>query len=121
MHDLYREHILEHYKHPQNYGHLKKSDGSIDDLNSTCGDKIHLEIQYKGNKISDIVFEGSGCAISMASASLLTDAVKGKTKKQIEKLTYQDIYNLLEIEVSPARANCALLPLAALKKLIQKK
>ncbi|OGY80008.1 MAG: SUF system NifU family Fe-S cluster assembly protein [Candidatus Kerfeldbacteria bacterium RIFCSPHIGHO2_02_FULL_42_14] len=120
MHNLYREYILEHYKHPQNFGHLHKKDISVDERNSTCGDTLHLEIRFNTQgSVEDIAFTGDGCAISRASTSLLTEAVKQKTKKEIAQLTHKEVYDLLGVPISPGRAQCALLPLQALRKVLQ--
>jgi nitrogen fixation NifU-like protein len=116
--DLYREEILDHYKHPRNFGHLPQASivGTAD--NVSCGDTISLEIALTGAKgeeiISDIRFSGTGCAISQASASLLTEHVKGKTVGEIRKLTPEHIYELLGVTLTPSRVKCALLSYEAL-------
>lgn len=119
MHDIYREHILEHYKHPQNFGVLKKKDIAVDERNSTCGDTLHLEIHFDAQgRVDDIAFTGESCAISRASTSLLTETVKKKTRQAISKLTHKEVYALLGVPISPGRAQCALLPLQALRKAV---
>jgi len=119
---MYREQILEHYKHPLNQGKLEPADARHHDLNPLCGDEIEvfLKIEKKGKRaedavIADIRFTGQGCAISTASASLLTDSVKGKTLDQIKALTRDDVFALLGVPVSAARVKCALLSLKAIK------
>jgi nitrogen fixation protein NifU and related proteins len=84
--DLYQEMILEHYKSPRNFGVLESADRVAHGDNPLCGDKIALTVKLKGEVIEDIKFKGSGCAISTASASLMTEAVKGKTKADAEAL-----------------------------------
>jgi nitrogen fixation NifU-like protein len=84
--DLYQEMILEHYKSPRNFGVLEGADRVAHGDNPLCGDKIALTVKMAGDRIEDIKFKGSGCAISTASASLMTEAVKGKTKAEAETL-----------------------------------
>lgn len=117
--DVYREIILDHYKHPHNFGHLKHPSAAGTLFNSACGDKITMEIAIdeKGN-VRDIRFSGEGCAISQASASMLTDMVKGKTTKEIMKLTSADVFSLLETELTASRVKCAVLPLEVLQKTV---
>ncbi len=113
--DLYREIILDHYKHPRNFGHLDKPDVVMEEGNVTCGDRIVMEIEYKGT-IEDIRFNGEGCAISQASASMLTEKVKGMNKKQMRKLSRIDIEEMLGTTLTPSRVKCATLPLEVLQK-----
>ena len=113
--DLYREIILDHYKHPRNFGHLDKPDVVMEEGNVTCGDRIVMEIKYKGT-IEDIRFNGEGCAISKASASMLTEKVKGMNKKQMRKLSRIDIEEMLGTTLTPSRVKCATLPLEVLQK-----
>lgn len=79
LRDLYQEVILDHNKHPHNFGELADADRHADGFNPLCGDKLVVYVNLHGDTITDVRFEGSGCAISKASASLMTDAVKGKT------------------------------------------
>ncbi len=116
--DIYREKILAHYKNPQNFGRIKNPDASLEEGNPLCGDKIGMEVQIEDKKIKEIAFWGEGCAISQASASLLTEKVKGQSLEETKKLTKDDILNLLGIELSPARLKCALLPLEVLQKVV---
>lgn len=125
--DIYREQILDHYKNPRNFGHLDKPDVVVEEGNVTCGDKIVIEIKVKSYKskvksvIGEIAFSGEGCAISQASASMLTEKVKGMTKVQILKLTSKDIINMLGTTLTPSRTKCALLSLEVLQKAVQMK
>jgi nitrogen fixation NifU-like protein len=84
--ELYQEVILDHYKGPRNFGVLADATGAAHGDNPLCGDKIALTIKLNGETIEDLKFKGSGCAISTASASLMTEAVKGKTRAQAEAL-----------------------------------
>lgn len=115
--DIYREIILDHYKHPHNFGHLQKPSATHTLFNSACGDKITMEVKIdkKGN-VTDVRFSGEGCAISQASASMLTDMIKGKTKEEIMELKSSDIFSMLQTELTVSRVKCAVLPLEVLQK-----
>ncbi|MBI4991341.1 SUF system NifU family Fe-S cluster assembly protein [Candidatus Gottesmanbacteria bacterium] len=121
MDDIYRENILDHYKNPRNFGKLKNPTASFSLYNSACGDKIEIQLKMKNEKlkiIEDIRFSGEGCAISMASASMLTEKVMRKNIHEIKKLNTQDILDMLGITLTPTRLKCALLPLEVLQKAI---
>jgi nitrogen fixation protein NifU and related proteins len=115
---IYQEIILDHYHNPHNFGSLKSPTKKNQTLNPSCGDKITMEVVDKSGKVVEIAFSGEGCAISMASASMLTDFAKGKSLEELKKLTPDSIISMLGIEVSASRLKCALLPLEALKKLV---
>jgi len=116
MDDLYRELILDHYKHPHNYGTLEPADISYEDDNPLCGDRIRIDIRLDGeNRVSDVRFSGKGCAISQASASMLTDEIKGKTLEELRHFSKEDLLDLLGVPLSPVRLKCALLSLKVLK------
>ena len=117
--DIYRELILDHYKNPHNFGHLPHPDSVIEEGNVTCGDRIIMEINVnKKKEITDIKFSGEGCAISQASASMLTDKVKGLNVEKILKLASSDIIDMLGTTLTPSRTKCATLPLEVLQKAI---
>ncbi|MEK6888268.1 MAG: Fe-S cluster assembly sulfur transfer protein SufU [Candidatus Aenigmatarchaeota archaeon] len=113
--DMYADIILDHYKNPHNYGVPNKRDAERRESNPLCGDVITVYLTIENNMVEDVHFVGSGCAISKAAASLLTDEIKGKTLDEIKKLDKQDALELLGIEISPARMKCALLGLKTLK------
>lgn len=113
--DIYQENILDHYKNPRNKGHIDNPTYSASDLNPFCGDKIQISLKVKDNNVQDIKFDGVGCAISLASASILTDLVKGKNLREVRQLTKQDLLDELGIKLSAIRIKCALLPLKVLK------
>jgi nitrogen fixation protein NifU and related proteins len=115
MADLYREQILEHYQNPSNYGTLDDPDITFEDSNPLCGDKVRIDINVKDGKIDEIRFSGRGCAISIASASILTEMVEGQSLESVKELSAQDILDELAIPISPARVKCALLGLKVLK------
>ena len=116
MDDLYRDEILEHYRNPHNFGILESPTTAKEGANPLCGDRITLMlgIDEQGN-VSDVAFTGRGCAISQASASMLTDEIKGKPLDEIAQLGKADVLDNLGIEISPARLKCALLSLKVLK------
>ena len=119
--DIYREAILDHYKHPHNFGHLVKPDAKVEEGNVTCGDRIIIELKVKSAKskvIEDIRFSGEGCAISQAAASLLTDKVKGMKTADVMKLAARDMTNLLGTTLTPSRTKCATLSLEVLHKAV---
>ncbi|OGO37402.1 MAG: SUF system NifU family Fe-S cluster assembly protein [Chloroflexi bacterium RBG_16_56_8] len=115
MDDLYRELILDHYQHPHNHGEIPGADISYEDSNPLCGDKIRIDIKLKDNVVEDVKFNGKGCAISQASASMLTDELIGKSLDDIKKMDKQFILDLLGIPLGPTRIKCALLPLKVIK------
>lgn len=114
---MYREEILEHYRSPQNFGRLEQFDVSSKQLNPFCGDEITLYVTWgKGdNMVEHVGFEGVGCAISIAAASMLTDFMRRKTKKELTKFAENDMLSLLGIEVSETRKKCALLAFSVLQ------
>ena len=116
---MYREHILELYKNPSNFGEMKKPTHKHKEYNSYCGDELTFQLKVKDNKVEDAKFNGSGCVISMVSASMLTEKLKGMTLNEIKKLNKEDIVKLLKIKINPARLKCALLPLDAVKGAIK--
>jgi nitrogen fixation protein NifU and related proteins len=114
--DIYREIILDHYRNPRNKGRLPNPDVSIHDSNPLCGDEIDMHLKVEEDKIKDIKFEGMGCAISQASASMLTEMVLNKPLKHVKDLVKEDILeNIGLTNLGPARIKCALLSLKVLK------
>lgn len=117
MDDLYREVILDHYKNPRHHGKLDPHDFSYEDENPLCGDQLRIDVRLdeSGQHVAEVAFSGRGCAISQASASLLTEHIEGKTLDEVKALTKDDILDLLGIELGPVRLKCALLSLKVLK------
>jgi nitrogen fixation NifU-like protein len=115
MDDLYRDYILEHYRRPHNFGVLEAPTAKYEGANPLCGDRITMMLGIQDGKVAEVAFTGRGCAISQASASLLTDEVKGKSVEEVSKLTSEDLLDLIGIEISPARLKCALLSLDTLE------
>jgi nitrogen fixation NifU-like protein len=114
MDDLYRDYILEHYRHPHNFGVLETPTIKYEGANPLCGDRITMMLGISDGIVKEVAFTGRGCAISQASASLLTDEIKGKTVEEVEKMTPDDVLDLIGVEISPARLKCALLSLDTL-------
>ncbi len=116
MDDLYRELILDHYRDPRNKGLLDPADLAYQDDNPLCGDRIHLTLRLNGdNRVEAVGWDGEGCAISMASASMLSERIEGKTLDELRHLSKDDILEMLGIELGPVRLKCALLSLKVLK------
>ena len=99
--ELYRDVILDHNKHPRNFGRLDAADAQADGHNPLCGDRLSVFVKMDGDRIADLKFEGKGCAISTASASLMTEAVKGKDKAAIGEL-FGKVHSLLTPQTAPA-------------------
>ena len=116
MDDVYREYILEHYKHPHNWGELDDADLEFEDNNPLCGDELKVQLKVDGDgKIEDLRFSGHGCAISQAAASMTGDEVKGMPVDELLKLDKSFVLDLLGIDISATRMKCALLSLKVLK------
>ena len=113
--NIYTEIILDLYKNPVNKGNLENPTHQNSRNNPLCGDEIKIQLIINDNKITDAKFQGQGCAISQASASLLTDKIKNMSLNDINNLNKDDILGLLKIPISPARMKCALLILDTLK------
>jgi nitrogen fixation NifU-like protein len=116
MDDLYREQIIDRYKNPRMRGKLDPHDFSYQDDNPLCGDRIRVDLRLgEDGRVSEAAFSGEGCAISQASADLLTEAVVGKSLDEIKALGKDDVLELLGIELGPVRLKCALLSLKVIK------
>ena len=116
MDDLYRDEILEHYRRPHNFGTLEQPDAVYEGANPLCGDRITMMLGIRDGVVEQVAFTGRGCAISQASASMLTDEIKGKALDEVTRLTQADVLDELGIEISPARMKCALLSLDTLQR-----
>ena len=116
MDDFYRDFILDHYRNPRNFGHLEHADASAEDVNPLCGDEIRMEIAVGSNgEVTDIRFSGKGCAISQASASMLTESVVGMKLEDVARLSKDVVLENVGIGISPTRMKCAMLGLRVLK------
>jgi nitrogen fixation protein NifU and related proteins len=115
MDDFYRDYILDHYRNPRNFGTLEHSDAEAEDLNPLCGDQIRMQLSLDNGVIEDVRFSGKGCAISQASASMLTETVKGMKLSDVAKLPKDVVLENVGIGISPTRMKCAMLGLRVLK------
>ncbi|MEO8288150.1 MAG: Fe-S cluster assembly sulfur transfer protein SufU [Chloroflexota bacterium] len=115
MDSMYAEEILDHYKHPRNYGKIEQPDIHVEANNPLCGDKLAMDVIVKDGKVEDVRFSGRGCAISQAAASMLTEQMVGEPLDELAGTTRQDILDLLGVEVSYARMKCATLSLGLLR------
>lgn len=116
--DLYHEQILDHYKHPQNFKLLEQPTYVRAEKNPTCGDQFTFSIHVnEAGVIDDVGFTGEGCAVSTASASLLSEEIKGKTLAEVQRLQSGFVLELLGIDLGPTRLKCALLPLQAITRI----
>ncbi len=113
---LYRDIILEHWQHPQNYGIIPNADIDVRVNNPYCGDNIRLTIKLNDGRIKDIAFTGVGCAISKASASLFTEEMRHKALSSLQKIGTAEVLNLIGVPLTPTRTKCALLIYTALIK-----
>lgn len=114
--NIYAEDIIAQYEKPHNKGKIANATTSFHEYNPTCGDDITVYMNIKDGKVTDIKFDGSGCAISVASASMLTDEIKGKSVAEVEKLDVHYLIDLIGIDPGPARLKCATISLKAAKK-----
>jgi nitrogen fixation NifU-like protein len=115
MDDLFRENILDHYRNPRNRGTLEAPDIVYEDANPLCGDRLRVEIRVQDGRIAGIRYTGTGCSISQAAASMLCEAIEGKTLEEVKALGRQDVLDMIGIELGPVRLKCALLALKTVK------
>lgn len=118
MDDLYRDYILEHYRRPHNFGVVEEPSATYEGANPLCGDRITMQLRVKDGVVEQVGFTGRGCAISQASASLLTDEVRGKPVDEVAAFGASDLLDLLGIDISPARLKCAMLSFDSLQHLL---
>ena len=115
MDDMYRDYILDHYKNPRNHGELPNATNTYSDSNPLCGDELTMSLLIDDGQVKDVRFTGKGCAISQASASILSEEIKGKSLDEVKAIDREHILQNLGIPISPARVKCALLSLKTLK------
>jgi nitrogen fixation protein NifU and related proteins len=115
MDDLYRDNILDHYKNPRNSGHLDSPTVTAEGVNPLCGDELQVELQIEDGMVTDLRFNGRGCAISQAAASMISDVAKGKPVEEVRELGSEDVLDELGIPLTPIRLKCALLSVQLLK------
>lgn len=119
--ELYKQHILDHYNNPRNKAEMFEPTVKVSAKNASCGDSYYLYLKIENDCIVEATFSGVGCAISQASASLLTEKLKGMTTKHAGEITEEDIYTMLGVEISLGRQKCALLVYNALQEALATK
>jgi len=107
--------ILDHFKNPRNHKRISEPDISYEEGNPLCGDEIRFDFKVKNNKVSEIGFSGKGCAISQASASILTEMIVAKDLESIREITADELLEAIGMTISPVRLGCALLSLKVLR------
>ncbi|HKP83706.1 MAG TPA: iron-sulfur cluster assembly scaffold protein [Pyrinomonadaceae bacterium] len=113
---LYSDILLDHFRHPRNYGSLAAPDVSNEQFNPLCGDRIRLELKLDQSIVSEARFKGDACAISTAAASLLTELILGASIAELAGISDARLISMLESDIQPSRLPCALLPLQALRE-----
>jgi nitrogen fixation protein NifU and related proteins len=113
--DYDREYILDHYSHPRNYGTLEQPHAHAEVVNPLCGDRLTMDMHILDGRIAAVRFQGKGCAISQASASILTELIEGKTLQEVVSLDQDGFLHALSIPISSARAKCAFLSLRVMR------
>lgn len=119
--ELYRDNILDHYKHPRNAGRLEDATFRARVLNPSCGDSIELFLKVEADSVTAVRFEGRGCAVSQASISMLTERITGRPLAEVMAIDEKDVLGLLGINVGPMRMKCALLSLHTLQSALAAK
>jgi len=114
--NLYRERILDHYRHPRNQGTLEDADISCELDNPVCGDVVRFDARLSDGRVSETRFSGRGCVLSMASASMLTEEVLGKGVQELRAMEDADVFEMMGVTLGTVRAKCALLSLRALQE-----
>ena len=115
---LYRDHLLDHYHFPRNYGLRGGFDVEAKAANPLCGDSLTVRLKIESGRVSDFCFESEGCVISRAAASLFSEYIKGKHMAEVKTINPENVLGLLGVGIMPARLKCALLPLEAVKKAV---
>lgn len=113
--EIYRENILEHYRHPRNHGTIEQPDITYEDANPLCGDVLRMDFKVRDGRIEQVRFSGHGCSISQASASMLCERIEGMPLEEAKTISREDVLEMLGIELGPVRLKCALLALKTMK------
>ena len=117
---LHREVILDHYKNPRGHGVIADPDAQAEGQNPLCGDEVSIAVEFEGDTIADVKFQGRGCAISQAATSMLMDMVKGRTAQEVASMSRDELLDEVGIPLTPVRLKCALLGLGVLKVALHK-
>ncbi len=118
--DLYADNILDHYRHPRGKQVLSHPSASHQEENISCGDELTVQLTIENERVIEIGWQGTGCAISQAAMSMLSEELAGMSIEDIEQLSPQHVYDLLGVPVGPRRHKCALLCLHTLKNALRK-
>lgn len=117
--NMYQENILDHYKHPRNFGELENAQAKAHAANPLCGDELDFFLIFDADdKVADVKFSGRGCTITIASASMLSEQVKGMSRTELHNMSNDQAVQLLGVEVNPARMKCATLALETVQQAI---
>ena len=117
---LYQEELLEHYNNPKHRGIIAGADFTVEDYNPSCGDRVEFSAKISNGALGEIRFEGSGCVLSQATASMLSEYCTDKTLEEVEMLTKEEIVALVGLTLGPTRIKCVLLPLFVLQEGVRK-
>ena len=121
MADMYREIIIDHYKHPRNFGKLSHAQAQGKEDNIVCGDSVEYFFAFDDSgEVKEVRWQGQGCALPQASASLLSDRLKGKTRDELTRIGDQDVLNIVGGQLNPSREKCATLCILALKNALKR-
>lgn len=118
--DIYAENILDHFRRPRNCGELADATVDHEEFNHACGDSVHLWLKISGGKLVEVKWTGTGCAISQASMSIVSEELEGMSEDDVLKLTQKDIYDFLGVPIGPRRFKCALMSLHTAKNAVHK-
>lgn len=117
--NMYQENILDHYKHPRNFGEISDTKNTAHATNPLCGDELDFYFKFDtDDKVSDVKFSGRGCTITIAAASMLSEKLKGMSRSEVEKMTTEESVQLLGVPINPARLKCATLALETVQKAV---
>jgi nitrogen fixation NifU-like protein len=116
MSDMYTERLLDHYRRPRNRGHLDSPDLEGEEYNPLCGDRVRIEARVEGGRVTQVRFDGRGCALCLGAASILTEMVDGHSLSELEALDRERFLSDLQSPIRPARLKCALLPWMAFRR-----
>jgi nitrogen fixation NifU-like protein len=116
--ELYDDHILDNYESPYHRGHIEKPTIAHEDSNPLCGDEVHLELLVENNKVKEAWFDGHGCAVSQAAASILTHEIEGKSLEELKAFQAPQMLDLLKVRLTASRQKCGLLCFKILKTMI---
>ncbi|MGD2205793.1 MAG: iron-sulfur cluster assembly scaffold protein [Anaerolineae bacterium] len=117
MSEMYTERLLDHYRQPRNKGHLDAPDLRAEEYNPLCGDRVTIEVRVRDGRIVEARFDGRGCALCLAAASILTEVIEGRALDELESLDRDEFLAELQSSIRPARLKCALLPWVAFRHL----